>query len=68
MIVQKCLRNVAVRVAGAGMLIGGVTWPTSVAGQDDADVEVKIASAMAAGSSSLQRVDTSSQSCMMRKP
>ena len=56
--VRKSLWNVALVVGGMGVLVGGLAQPAPVAGQDDADTEVKIASAMAAGPSSISEEAT----------
>lgn len=45
--------NVALIVGGLGVLVGGLMQAMPVAGQDDADTQAKIASALAAGPSSI---------------
>ena len=50
--VWESFKNVAL-VVGVGVLVSGLAQPQSVAGQDDAETQAKITSAMAAGPSSI---------------
>ena len=50
--VWESFKNVAL-VVGVGVLVSGLAQPQSVAGQDDAETQTKITSAMAAGPSSI---------------